>query len=330
MMGGVTVVIPHWNRHDLLASVLGDLRTQTYPIDEVLVMDNGSTDGSPEVAEALGARVVRLPSNRGFAAAVNQGIDECRSELVAILNNDVSLSPDWLHRLIQALDDPAISFATGKLLNANHQGYLDGTFDLLSRAGCAWRAGNARSDGAPWSTPCQIFSAPLTASLFRVELFRDVGKLDERYISYMEDVDLGLRCALNGRSGLYVPDAVAWHAGSTTLGAWSPDVVRLIARNQVLLAAKHYPGQLLVRWFWAILVGQLLWGVVALRHRALFAFLRGKIAGLAFSIAMRRQSSARADPLRLREVLEANERNIRELQRQAGFDLYWRVYFGLT
>ncbi|HEU0141133.1 MAG TPA: glycosyltransferase family 2 protein [Bryobacteraceae bacterium] len=329
MMGGVTVVIPHWNRHELLASVLADLRTQTYPIDEVLVVDNGSTDGSPEVAEALGAKVVRLPSNRGFAAAVNRGIDECRSELVAILNNDVRLSPEWLHRLVNALDDPAISFATGKLLNANHKGYLDGAFDLLSRAGCAWRAGNARSDGPSWSTPCRIFSAPLTAGLFRVELFRAIGKLDERYISYMEDVDLGLRCALNGRSGLYVPDAIAWHAGSATLGAWSPDVVRLIARNQVLLTAKHYPGKLVVRWFWAILVGQLLWGVVALRHRALFAFLRGKIAGLASSIPMR-QSSARADPVRLREVLEANERNIRELQRQTGFDLYWRIYFGLT
>ncbi|MCZ2074568.1 MAG: glycosyltransferase family 2 protein [Bryobacteraceae bacterium] len=329
-MGGVTVVIPHWNRHELLASVLADLRAQTYPIDEVLVVDNGSTDGSPELAQALGARVVRLPSNRGFAAAVNQGIDECRSELVAILNNDVSLSPEWLHRLVQPLDDPAISFTTGKLLNTNHKGYLDGTFDLLSRAGCAWRAGNARSDGAPWSTPRRIFSAPLTASLFRVELFRAVGKLDERYISYMEDVDLGLRCALNGRSGLYVPDAIAWHAGSATLGSRSPEVVRLIARNQVLLAAKHYPGKLVVRWFWAILVGQLLWGVVALRHRALLAFLRGKMAGLAFWIPMRRQSSTRADPLRLREVLEANERNIRELQRQTGFDLYWRIYFRLT
>ena len=119
--------------------------------------------------------------------------------------------------------------------------------------------------------------APATAALFRMELFARVGMLDTAFESYLEDVDFGLRCGLAGLAGVYVPGAVAYHWGSASLGAWSARVVRLIARNQVYLVQKHYP---LRRYWWPILVGQLLWGLVALRHGTGWAFLRGKLDGL--------------------------------------------------
>ena len=86
--------------------------------------------------------------------------------------------------------------------------------------------------------------APATAALFRADLFRRVGTFDATFESYLEDVDFGLRCALAGFSGAYVPDAVAYHWGSASLGPWNPEVVRLIARNQSYLVAKHYPPAL--------------------------------------------------------------------------------------
>src|SRR5690349_301648 len=95
----VSVVIPNWNGGERLKTLLKQLTSQTYPISQVLVVDNGSSDGSAEAAEFLNARVIRFGVNRGFATAVNAGVAECRSDLIAILNNDVELERDWLAKL---------------------------------------------------------------------------------------------------------------------------------------------------------------------------------------------------------------------------------------
>ena len=112
-------------------------------------------------------------------------------------------------------------------------------------------------------------------------------------------------------------------------------MVQLVARNQVFFVAKHYPGNLLRRYWWPILVGQSLWGIVALRHGAAWAFLKGKLAGLraAANSGFRRLPSSYGavfPPEQLAEILERSEREIRETQLRAGFDWYWSVYFLLT
>ena len=109
---GVTVIVPVWNRRELTERLLGDLRAQTLPPAEVLVIDDGSEDGSAASAEALGARVLRMGSHGGFARAVNRGIGETRTPVLAIVNNDVELAADWLGKLAAALDAEAW-FATG-------------------------------------------------------------------------------------------------------------------------------------------------------------------------------------------------------------------------
>jgi GT2 family glycosyltransferase len=250
---------------------------------------------------------------------------------VAVVNNDVEPDPDWLERLLGAAESSGTWFATGKLLETAQPGRIDGTYDALCRGGCAWRVGHGRPDGPLWDGSRKIAFAPFTAALFRVELFRRVGVLDERFESYLEDLDFGLRCALQGYEGLYVPQAVAYHQGSATLGAWHKDTIRRIARNQVLLVAKHFPGAQLWRSGWAILVAQTLWGAVALRHGRGGAFLRGKLQGLRMFRQMRREAAWRAAELgRLASVLEQSEAEILEVQRQSGFDRYWRWYFALT
>ena len=319
---GVTIVIPVWNSRDLLLGLLAKLRAQTYPIAEVLAVDNGSEDGAAEAAEQQGARVLRLGSNRGFASAVNQGVEACRTELVALVNSDVEPEPEWLGRLVGALDAPQVWFATGKILSASQRTHIDGTYDLLSRSGCAWRAGNGCPDGPEFSQARSIAMAPATAALFRTELFRRVGPLDSAFESYLEDVDFGLRCALEGLRGAYVPAAVAYHWGSASLGHWSPEMVRLIARNQVYLVAKHYS---LRQFWWPILVGQLLWGMVALRHGRGWAFVRGKLA----AFTQPRPSRSDSNP-RLAKILQDSELQIRDFQRSTGSDFYWKVYFLLT
>jgi GT2 family glycosyltransferase len=324
-MTTVTAVIPHWNRNEMLMNLFEFLRRQSRPLDEIIVVDNGSTDGSAEAAESCGARVIRMGYNSGFAAAVNRGIAECRSDWVAVLNNDVEPAPDWLETLLEAAGSGEPAFVTGKLLRKDRADVLDGCYDLPSRAGCAWRAGSGRQDGPPWESPRRIRSAPFTAALFRKDLFREVGNLDERFGSYLEDVEFGLRCALAGRNGLYVPQAVARHHGSGTLGEWSPETVRWIARNQVLLIAKH-PTRGAA---WPAVVGQLLWGFLAIRHGKLLPFLKGKADGLR-SFRELRDAGGEKSKQQLDLILQDSERQILDLQRRSGFDLYWRLYFALT
>lgn len=330
-MSGITAIVPNWNRRDLIERLMERLRRQTYPLDEILVVDNGSSDGSVEAARSSGARVIALERNIGFSGAVNRGIQEARTEWIAILNNDVEPAPDWLERLVKAIEQPGVWFAASKLLSAAQPGRLDGSYDLLSRGACAWRAGRGRRDGPLWARSRRIRLAPFTAVLFRAELFGRLGLLDERFESYLEDVDFGMRCATHGYSGVYVPEAVATHLGSATLGVWHPDTVRRIARNQVLLVAKHYPARSCFRYGWSILVAQSLWGMVALRHGRALSFLRGKMEGLALFRRVRREASGNgARRGGLARVLERSESEIFRLQRRTGFDLYWRLYFALT
>jgi GT2 family glycosyltransferase len=306
--------------------LLASLARQTRPAVEIVAVDNGSTDGAGELARSRGARVIAMGRNAGFAAAVNRGIRDCGSRFgaIAVLNSDVELAPDYLERLANA-DAP---FATGKLLAASGD-WIDGTFDAMCRGGTSWRVGSGRPDSASFAERRTIASAPLTAALFRTEVFERVGLLEERFESYLEDVDFGLRCAARKIEGIYEPAAVARHQGSATLGRWHADTVRRIARNQILLVARHYPRALMNRWIRPIAAAHLLWGGVALRHGRGWAWLRGIAQGLTDARRVRKDAT-QIPPEVLEDLLPANERAICQFQASSGYDAYWRWYFRLA
>jgi GT2 family glycosyltransferase len=316
----VAAIIPHWNRRDLLGPLFDSLRAQTRTFDEIIVLDNGSSDDSADVARRLGATVIRLGTNLGFAAAVNRGIEAASSDWIAILNNDVTLAADWLEKLLET----KASFATGKILSASDPSMIDGAFDEISRGACAWRCGQGKKDSSIWNQRRPIRIAPMTAAIFRKSLFQSVGLLDENFGSYLEDVDFGVRCALAGVAGEYIPAAVAYHLGSATMGAWNKDTVKQIARNQILLSAKHFGGQPQ----WPIMAGQMLWGLVALRHFRGVSYLRGKISGWKAARALYREKTTVSEE-RVSRLAATSEREIFSLQQQTGFDRYWRAYFWL-
>lgn len=316
-------MIPHWNRAELLSELLETVKTQVYPFDEIIVADNGSTDSSEEVARRFGAKFLRLGHNYGFARAVNQGLKEAFSDWVAILNNDVTLDQWWLANLLNQAQSEQAWFATGKVLSTADPKIIDATFDEVSKAGCAWRCGSGKPDGPVWNEGQPIRIAPMTAALFRTDLFTKVGYLDESFESYLEDVEFGIRCCLAGYGGIYVPQAIAHHRGSATFGKWNSDTVRRIARNQVLLVAKHFQGQPRL----PILVGQLLWGVVALRHGGALSYIRGKLEGLRQARVLGIEKTKHNE---LQRILTQSEQTILALQQKTGFDRYWRAYFCLS
>jgi GT2 family glycosyltransferase len=313
----LAAIVPVWNGREVLEKLLASLEAQRQRPSELLIVDNGSTDGAPDVARQRGARVIAMGRNAGFAAAVNRGIRESGAEWTAVLNSDVELAPDYLATL-RAAEAP---FATGKILMAGDPQRIDGTFDAVCRGAVAWRVGYGRADGPTFGERRKIWSAPWTAALFRRDVFDRVGLLDERFGSYYEDVEFGVRCASQGISGLYIPEAIAWHRGSAALGRWHPKVVRLIARNQCYLAALYYSRDNI----WPIIVAQALWGLIAVRHGAGLAWIRGKLDGIRHARALRQKIGPR-----LEQVLWENERTIYNLQMATGFDRFWRLYFTLA
>ena len=116
----ISVIIVNWNKADLLDNCLKSLQKQTYKDFEVIVVDNGSTDGSVDLIKKVypEVRLILLPENRGFSIGNNTGIKNSTSEYIALLNNDAEAHPEWLERMYLALkSNPNIGFCTSKILN---------------------------------------------------------------------------------------------------------------------------------------------------------------------------------------------------------------------
>ena len=147
----VAVIIPNWNGARFLPDCLESLRRQTYTDFAVYVVDNGSHDASvPLLRERYPEfRVVELPENRGFSAAMNAGIAASRGDYVAALNNDTEAHPRWLEALMQVIDaDPDIGFCASKLLDFRLRDMIDSFGDDYSITGFGVKLGTRqRNDG---------------------------------------------------------------------------------------------------------------------------------------------------------------------------------------
>jgi GT2 family glycosyltransferase len=308
----LSVVIPTWRGREHLAALLPSLTLQSRPAQEILVIDGSSQDGSRELCESFGVRFIALERNAGFAHAVNRGLALAKGEFVAVLNNDIRLHADWFSHMLAA----QAPFACGKVLQWDRPTHLDATWDLVSQSGVPLRCGHGKPDGQFWNRPRQIDLAPWTAVLLRRDYFNAVGRLDESLESYLEDVDYGLRGAALGFRGAYVPRALAWHRGSSTLGEWHPRQVRLSSRNQARIVAKHGGD------FWKAFIGQSLWGIAAARHGRGGDWLLGKWE------AWRRSDTSAAKP-KQSQILEHLEREIFALESATGMGRFWRYYWTL-
>jgi GT2 family glycosyltransferase len=268
-----SVVIPNWNGRRWLPGCLGSLRGQTLPAAEVIVVDNGSADGSVDYlrAEHPEVSVLELGRNTGFAHAANAGFEACsaRSEFVALVNTDVKLAPDWLARMTATLAhrEDAASVAC-KMLALEDPAFVYDAGDVLRRDGACDQRGRFGRDDSRWEEPGEVFGACAGAALYRPAAVHAIGGFDERYFAYLEDVDLALRLRLAGWTCVYEP-AVALHAGGGSADQLLGGLERLVTRNTLVLVAKAFP----VRWLPYVAYRQLGWAWHALRERRLRAHL---------------------------------------------------------
>jgi hypothetical protein len=279
----VAVVVPNWNGRRWLPALFASLREQTRAPDEVVVVDNGSSDGSLEWLAEQGVRTVALGRNTGFAFAANRGIEAVSAEAVALLNTDVELEPDWLERAAAALTDRVASVAT-KMVLLDDPEVVDDAGDELRRDGVAHQRGHGRRDDGRFSVAGEAFSACAGAAVYRRSAVLEVGGFDERLFSYLEDVDLGLHLRLAGWACAYEP-AVARHARHGSSGQLERSVDAWVARNTLLLVAKAFP----LRWIGPVAYRQLSWIAEAAREGRLAEHLRGLAMALPALPAMLRE-----------------------------------------
>jgi GT2 family glycosyltransferase len=274
----VSVVIPSWNGRRWLPACLDALNVQRPRPLEVIVVDNGSRDGSLEylTSEHSEVRVLELGRNTGFAHAANRGIAAARGELIALLNTDVVLSADWLERMSRALQqDPRAASVACKMLMLDDPARVYDAGDVLRRDGACEQRGRFGRDDGRWDEAGEVFGACAGAALYRRSATVAVGSFDERYFAYLEDVDLALRLRLAGWRCRYEP-AVALHAAEGSSHQLLPGHQWLVTRNTVLLVAKAFPA----RWLPYVAYRQLGWAWHALRERRLGSHMRAVAAAL--------------------------------------------------
>jgi GT2 family glycosyltransferase len=339
----VGVVVANWNRKELLRACLESLARQSHPSYEVVVVDNGSSDGSPGLVEEIAKhypvplRVIANQANLGFCAANNQGILATDTELIALLNNDAEAEPGWLEALERAIrqaDD--IGMAASKILVWEDPSRIDKCGHLIYPDGQNRGRGSGQVDHGQFNRTEEVLWPDGCAAMYRREMLEDIGGFDEDFFAYADDAEFGLRARWAGWRCLYTPAAVVRHHRGATLGLGSARRLTLIERNRVLLAVKLFPWSLL----WAngaFLLARIVAGMLAaLRNRgemrhypgmagrftAAAALVRGTASAVPRIPAMLRKrrllrGKRRLTGRQIRKLLLANRIGLRELSEAA-------------
>jgi GT2 family glycosyltransferase len=269
----LSIVIPNWNGLDWLAACIDSALTQTVPTD-VIVVDNGSVDGSVELIESNYPQIqlIKRDKNYGFTGGVNPGLVaalEQNVDFVALLNNDAIPAPDWLERLAATMaEDEQVGIVAAKIRHYEDT-RLDSTGDFYSTWGFPFPRGRDEIDKGQYDDQVDIFAGSGGASLYRVAMLREIGLFDQRFFAYYEDTDISFRARLAGWTVRYQPRAVVRHrigGTSARLNSGGQSVIEPVmtgpsafaryhsVKNFSFVYTKNMPGKLYWKYlplFWA-------------------------------------------------------------------------------
>jgi len=337
----ISVIVVNWNRRNLLQACLQSLAAQNHPAFEVVVVDNGSEDGSAEAVSAMAAafpaplRLIRNQQNRGFCAANNQGIEATRAPLIALLNNDAEAAPEWLSELERVIEsDPGVGMAASKILVWEDPQRIDKVGHLIYPDGQNRGRGSGEIDRGQYQQVEETLWPDGCAAMYRRAMLDEIGGFDEDFFAYADDAELGLRGRIAGWNCLYAPGAVVRHHRGSTLGLGSARRLTLIERNRVLLAVKLFPWNLL--WlngaYYAMRIAGGMWAAARNRGEirrysgmmgklsAAMALLAGTASALPLiprMLAKRRKLKRRLSPRQVRQLLLRHRIGLREISESA-------------
>jgi GT2 family glycosyltransferase len=340
----ISVVVLNWNRKNLLRECLRSLARQADADFEVILVDNGSQDGSADMAESefgrtgmLNLQILRNKENKGFCAANNQGITLSRGGLIALLNNDAEAAPGWLRALAKAFEGrPEIGMAASKVLVYEDSTRIDKVGHLIYPDGQNRGRGAGERDRGQYDRVEEVLWPDGCAAMYRRAMLDEIGGFDEDFFAYADDAELGLRARIAGWRCLYIPEAVVRHHRGASLGLLSARRLELIERNRILLAAKLFPWSLLCLngvYYSARMAGGL-WAAVRGRgeasrfpglggkFRIAAALLKGGLSALRLAPKMLRKrrdlrSFRKLSPAQVRRLILSHRISLREISENA-------------
>jgi GT2 family glycosyltransferase len=331
----VSIIVVNWNGLKFLDECLSSVERQTWGNKEIILIDNGSSDGSAEwirrwMDKLPWIRAIFLPRNTGFCEANNLAFAKSRGEWIALLNNDAVAEPHWIEELVKR-GDPArrIGMLGGKILFAGHEGIIDKAGHLIYWDGQNRGRGTMEKDVGQYDVEEEILWPDACAALYHRRLFEQTGGFDRHFFAYGDDADLGMRARLLGWKAWYVPSAVVYHQHSATAGVYSPRKIMLVERNRLLLAIKNFPLPLLLaNPFWS--ARRFAWhAYAALKHKGAagqFIFAQGW-GRLLLILLWSHLSAARVLPAalvkrrKIQKTRKLSHRELRELLRRFQIDL---------
>lgn len=278
------VIIVNWNGARFLRPCLDSLRRQTHPNFELIVVDNGSSDGSVDMVRASypEVRLLELGENLGFVVACNQGARLTQAEILVMLNNDTEAEAGWLVALCRALEEnPRAGSAASKMLLFDRRDTLHNAGDILGPGLMPQNRGVWELDHGQYDAQTDVFGACGGAAAYRRAMWEQMGGFDERLFMYLEDVDLAWRAQEAGWTCVFAPEARVYHHLSASGGGVIASYY--VGRNTVLLHRWRLSRAQWRRHWRAILAGhgRVVWDALAAwRGAAARARLRGVWHGI--------------------------------------------------
>jgi len=242
----ISIVVLNYNGKTYLKDCLNSLESQTFRDFEVILVDNGSSDGSLEYAKTNfpWVRTVQNEKNLGFAGGTNSGIKLAQGELILTLNNDTMVDQRFLEHLVKPMSDGSVGMCASKMLYPD--GRINSTGIYISRSGAAWDRGVFEPDEGQHDSHEEVFGPCAGAALYRRKMLDEIGLFDEDFFLYMEDIDIAFRARLAGWRCIYVPQAVVYHHHGGTAGVGSDLAVYYGNRNLIWCVIKNFPTRLLL------------------------------------------------------------------------------------
>lgn len=252
-MKPVAVIILNWNGEKLLREFLPSVVANTdTSIADVIVADNGSTDGSRELLrkEFPQVKLLEFDENLGFAGGYNRALRETGYRYTLLLNSDVETPAGWLTPLHNFMEvHPDAAACQPKILSYKQKGkfeYAGAAGGFIDRNGYPYCRGRifdtVEDDNSQYDTPIEVFWATGAALMVRTDLYEKAGGLDERFFAHMEEIDLCWRLLLMGHTLWCVPASHVYHLGGGSLPAANPRKTYLNFRNNLLLLHKNLPA----------------------------------------------------------------------------------------
>lgn len=249
----IAVVILNWNGKDMVRRFLPAVVKACQPEGEVIVADNGSTDGSPEMLENEFPEVRRLllPHNYGFAEGYNRALAQVDAEYLLLLNSDVEPEAGWLRPLLEYMDAHAdVAVCCPKLLSyaeRNRFEYAGASGGYMDRYGYPFCRGRVldvvEEDCGQYDEPAELFWATGAALMVRRADWEEVGGLDARFFAHQEEIDMCWRLRSRGRKIVCLPASRAWHVGGASLDQSNPRKTFLNFRNNLAMLYKNLPEE---------------------------------------------------------------------------------------